>query len=203
MVLHPHKALWCPEQNVLICSDVHIGTGAHFRNNGIPIPKFVNASNLWNLVEVIEQFKPRRIIFLGDLFHSTANSEWDELIDCLDQFPRMQRLLIKGNHEVMTDDHYLNFGFELHDCLTLERVHLTHEQLSDVSQGEFNLSGHLHPAVRLFGLARQSMKIPCFWMSGQCGIMPAFGSFTGTHVIKPKKEDEVYGFVENQVVKLS
>jgi DNA ligase-associated metallophosphoesterase len=203
MVLHPLKAVWWPEQDLLVFSDVHIGKGSHFRSNGIAIPKFVNASNLWNMVEVIQQYNPKRLVFLGDLFHSVANEEWDELIDCLDQFPRMKRILVKGNHEIMSDEDYLRFQFELFEKLTIENIHLTHEPMTEVPEGGFNLCGHIHPAVRLSGMARQSLKIPCFWMNDRCGILPAFGTFTGTHVLKPKKSDEIYGFLENQVVKLN
>jgi DNA ligase-associated metallophosphoesterase len=203
LVLHPLKALWWPEQSALICSDVHIGKGSHFRSHGIPIPKFVDGSNLWNLVEVIQHYTPRRIIFLGDLFHSTPNSEWNELIDCLDQFPSMKRILVKGNHEILDDVEYERFDFQLHERLIIDQIEFTHEPLEEITDGCFNICGHVHPAVRLSGSARQRLKIPCFWMTSSCGILPAFGAFTGTHVIRPKKEDGVYGFLENQVVKLN
>ena len=33
-------------------------------------------------------------------------------------------------------------------------------------------------------------------------ILPAFGEFTGNHTLTPKKEDEIFVVVDNQVVKI-
>ncbi|MDX1672145.1 MAG: hypothetical protein R3211_07370 [Balneolaceae bacterium] len=65
---------------------------------------------------------------------------------------------------------------------------------------DYLLSGHIHPAVKLRGKARQSMKLPCFYFGKQQGVLPAFGHFTGTHVIKPQPDDRVYAIVNQRVV---
>jgi metallophosphoesterase superfamily enzyme len=54
------------------------------------------------------------------------------------------------------------------------------------------LSGHIHPCVRLSGKARNSMTLPCFWFAEKFGVLPAFGDFTGTYRVVPKKGDQVY-----------
>ena len=69
-------------------------------------------------------------------------------------------------------------------------------------EGFFNFCGHIHPAVRLQGFGRQRLKLPCFFKTHSQMILPAFGEFTGTHVLQPKKEDEVFVIVENEVVKI-
>ncbi|HBS77960.1 MAG TPA: DEAD/DEAH box helicase, partial [Pseudomonas sp.] len=41
------------------------------------------------------------------------------------------------------------------------------------------LAGHLHPAFRLHGRGRQSLRLPCFCIGARLSLLPAFGSFTG------------------------
>lgn len=203
MVLHPLKALWWPAEDTLICSDVHIGKGSHFRRAGIPVPKLVNAANLWNLVELLEHYTPSKLIFLGDLFHSDKNREWLELVDCLERFPEVQCILVLGNHEFLDQAQYEQLGFRIETALLIQDILFTHEPDAADRSNAFNICGHLHPAIRLTGKAKQSMRIPCFWQTTDRAIMPAFGEFTGTSTIKPGKNDALYGFVDHQVVQLN
>ena len=199
--LHPLKALWWPRHKVLVCADIHIGKGAHFRQAGIPVPKAVNASNLWNLVVVIQQFKPAKVVFLGDLFHSRINPEWEELADCLAQFPQIDFLLVKGNHEIELSEAYLRLGFKLSETITIDGICFMHEPAVKASS-EYVFSGHLHPAIRLSGPAQQSLRLPCYWFGETQAVLPAFGEFTGMHTIQPKKGDQIFVIAENQVIKL-
>jgi DNA ligase-associated metallophosphoesterase len=200
--LHPLRALWWAKHGLLICADVHIGKGEHFRNAGIPIPKAVNNSNLWNLVILIEQFNPQKVIFLGDLFHSRINKEWEELTDCLAQFPDIEYLLVKGNHEIELQSAYEQLGFSVHDELTIDGVLFTHEPPENTLHDGYTISGHIHPAVRMRGIAHQHLRLPCFWFGPTLGILPAFGEFTGAHTVQPKKGDFVFVIAENRVLKV-
>ena len=186
---------------MLVCADVHIGKGAHFRQAGIPIPTAVNASNLWNLAVVIQQYKPTTLVFLGDLFHSRINPEWNDLADCLEQFPGIHSILIKGNHEIEVNEVYNQLGFEVRDSISIEGIRLTHEPLEN-SCDEYVISGHIHPAIRLRGPAMQQLRLPCFWFGNSQGILPAFGEFTGMHTIQPANGDLVFVLAEEQVIQL-
>jgi hypothetical protein len=53
------------------------------------------------------------------------------------------------------------------------------------------------------GNARQYMKIACFYLSGNQGILPAFGSFTGTAAIKAKEGDDIFAIFNEQIIKIS
>jgi DNA ligase-associated metallophosphoesterase len=200
--LHPLRAMWWAKHSMLICADVHIGKGAHFRRSGIPIPKRVNDSNLWNLVVLIEHYKPRTILFLGDLFHSSINQEWEELNDCLSQFPLLEKFLVKGNHEIESQNAYEKLGFSVHDNLSIENMLFTHEPPQQYQANYYTLCGHLHPAVRLTGHAQQRLRLPCFWMGPERGVLPAFGEFTGSHTIQPKKGDQLFVIAEDRVVRI-
>ena len=66
----------------------------------------------------------------------------------------------------------------------------------------FTFSGHVHPGIKLNGVARQELSFPCFYFSKDHAILPAFGHFTGLYKIKPKRTDKVFALMENKVVKI-
>ncbi len=53
------------------------------------------------------------------------------------------------------------------------------------------------------GKASQSLRLPCFYFGENGGIMPAFGEFTGTYTIKPKKGEKVFVIADDEVMRLS
>ena len=46
------------------------------------------------------------------------------------------------------------------------------------------LAGHLHPVCRLSGPARDGLRLPCFVIEPGQLILPAFGAFTGGHLMR-------------------
>src|SRR4051812_31565878 len=76
-VLHPTGAIFWEDKNALLISDVHLGKVSHFRKHGMAIPGNAASKNFEQLTIAIDFFKPETIIFLGDLFHSKINKEWD------------------------------------------------------------------------------------------------------------------------------
>jgi len=44
--------------------------------------------------------------------------------------------------------------------------------------------------------------LPCFFKRKQQLILPAFGTFTGKHILKPQDDDEVYVLVEGEILKV-
>jgi DNA ligase-associated metallophosphoesterase len=153
------------------------------------------------MVEAIEWCGPEEIIFLGDLSHSRENAEWQEFIDFLDQYPTIRKTLIRGNHDILHSDAYLKAKIHVVEELVIEETIWKHDlQESDLIGGLYPITGHIHPAVLLTGNARQSMRLPCFYFGEKNGIMPAFGEFTGTALIKPKKGDRVWVIADKKVL---
>ena len=62
------------------------------------------------------------------------------------------------------------------------------------------ICGHIHPGVKLKGVGLQQMKVPCFYQSHKQLILPAFGAFTGIHVLTPKEGDRVFVCTKKEVV---
>ena len=69
------------------------------------------------------------------------------------------------------------------------------------ARGGYVLAGHIHPAVRLSDRGG-SFKLPCFWFSRKVGVLPAFGAFTGTAVVRPREGDQVYVIAEGEVLRV-
>jgi metallophosphoesterase superfamily enzyme len=102
----------------------------------------------------------------------------------------------------MGEHQYTRHRFILHQKLTVGNLLLTHEEMTRVPAGFYNLAGHFHPGVRLHGKGRQSLMLPCFYFGKRKGLLPAFGSFTGLAAIKPKEGERVYAIVSKSIVEI-
>ncbi len=198
LLLDPLKVLFWKEESLLLLSDIHLGKAGHFRKNGIAVPYNIHQQDLSRIDYLIGKYKPKKVIFLGDLFHSDLNAEWGPFADWLDN-KSIKMLLIKGNHDILSEEIYLATKIEVCDELALGPFLLTHER---VTSELYNISGHVHPAVRLLGRAKQGISVPCFYFSKVYGLLPAFGSFTGTFKIKPVKGDQVFATSGDEVIAL-
>lgn len=198
-ILHPHGGIFWVEKSMLLISDVHLGKVAHFRKFGAAVPQKAIHKNFILLDEVVKHFQPFQICFLGDLFHSSLNKEWQLFENWVGKTPA-EIVLIAGNHDIIAPEKFEHLGIQIFQELILDNFLLTHHP--EDREGFFNFCGHIHPAVRLQGFGRQRLKLPCFFKKTNQLILPAFGEFTGTYVLEPTKEDEVYAIVEDEVIKV-
>ena len=202
--LLPQKALLWHERKLLVVADVHFGKVGHFRKAGIAIPKSLEQEDLATLSDLIVEHKPKKVIFLGDLFHSEMNNDWHWIELWRDLFPDIDMILVLGNHDILMDTSYKKAKFEVVDELQLEPFIFTHEPIKDpgATSPLYNISGHIHPAVKLRGKGRQRATLPCFYFADKMALLPAFGQFTGTFIMDFKQSDRVYGVLDTKVVPL-
>jgi uncharacterized protein len=200
-VLLPEKALFLPEKQWLFIADPHFGKAAHFRKAGIPIPENLHVDDLAKIQGLIRDYTPSDIYFLGDLFHSDINDAWLILDDFVNSFDEVNFHLIKGNHDILPDSLYQSSKLIIHrEPLVLDQLILTHEPLEKVPEGLFNLCGHVHPGISLRGVGKQYIRLPCFFVSPDQMILPAFGRFTGLAAMKCTKEDKAFVITEKKVI---
>ncbi|MCG9790952.1 ligase-associated DNA damage response endonuclease PdeM [Flavobacterium algicola] len=197
--LHHLGAIYWNDKKTLLISDVHFGKVAHFRKHGIAIPRALLNENYNNLDTLIASFDPEKIIFLGDLFHSILNAEWELFADWTTSI-RQEIILIEGNHDVIAKENYLDLDIAVIPELRLDDFLLTHHPVE--TNGYFNFCGHIHPGVKLFGLGRQHLKLACFFQTANQMILPAFGSFTGKYFIAPTNGNIIYGIADATVFKV-
>lgn len=198
--LHPFRAIFWEKEKALLLSDLHLGKLAHFRKKGIPVPLSAGENNWDQLTSLLLTYCPERVIFLGDLFHSHLNAEWEAFSHLLQQFSAIHFELIPGNHDILRKEVYEATGLSLHKpSLAIAPFVLTHEPMASLSGLFYNLAGHLHPSVKLAGNGRQSLRLPCFYFTENQGILPAFGVFTGLATIQPKMGDHVFVVADDAV----
>lgn len=201
MLLYPEKAIFWKEKKALICSDLHLGKVSHFRKEGIGVPSGAEKASLNKLTQLIHKSSPATVLFLGDLFHSHYNINWIKFIDFLDEHPEIEFILVLGNHDILDDDHYRMARMKVvKGPMEVGPFLFTHEPMEQIIEGKYNMCGHIHPAVRLRGKARQSVRLPCFYFGHHTGILPAFGAFTGTATIHPQKEEKVFVIAGRKVI---
>ena len=198
-VLHQSGSLFWEEKSALFISDVHLGKISHFRKYGAAVPQKAIQANFELMDEVVEFFNPNTVYFLGDLFHSYINSEWNLFEDWVSK-AKAEIILIYGNHDIISPIKYEELGIQLLDELILENILLTHHP--EERKGFFNFCGHIHPAVKIRGSGKQSLRLPCFFKSPNQLILPAFGEFTGSFTLKPTKNDQVYAIAEGMIIKI-
>lgn len=191
------KFLFWEKESTLILSDVHVGKITHFIKNGIPLPENSSFSNLKLLKSIISEYQPQKVFFLGDLFHSNYNSEWDEWLSFFKK-TRTKFTLIKGNHDQL--NHRIEQLSILNE-LFLPPFHFSH--FPEFIDGMFNIHGHIHPAYKLTGKGKQVLKLPCFHICKNRLTLPSFGAFTGNHFVRlENSNDQIFILSKKQIFKI-
>ncbi|MEQ8535003.1 MAG: ligase-associated DNA damage response endonuclease PdeM, partial [Imperialibacter sp.] len=185
LVLSIHKSIFWKEQECLIVSDLHLGKTGHFRKAGIPISSKIHTEDLDRLDLLLNKYQPKRLIMLGDLFHSDKNNEWEAFSDWRSQYQNLRITLTLGNHDIIETVNYKKINVTVVDELLLAPFFMSHHPTENANG--YNLAGHLHPGISLQGKARQGVRIPCFYFGQKGALMPAFGNFTGYVAISPGK----------------
>lgn len=200
LVLSNQRAMYWPAQKALILSDLHVGKTAHFRKHGIPIPDDIFKEDLRQLYGLIKYFNARRVLIVGDLFHAEFNKNMDEFAQWRDQFKEVAFVLIKGNHDRLSNHWKSLFNLEVVDHLKLGPFLFVHDP-QDHDEKAFVISGHIHPGVLVKGKARQKIKLPCYALTNNELVLPAFSRFTGLNSRYSKKDTVHYAFTENAFFK--
>jgi DNA ligase-associated metallophosphoesterase len=184
---------------MLIVADLHLGKIDHLRRHGSALPNLSNALDYINLEQNIAEFKPQKLVFLGDLFHSTLNKSWLIFEQWVQRQP-VEFTLVIGNHDIIPVKRFEDLGFKIEYHLNISGFSLTHipEEKSDT----FNLCGHIHPGFRLKGKGRQQLKLSCFYQRPNQMILPAYGSFTGNYYITPEDDEHIYVLSEDNVIQV-
>jgi DNA ligase-associated metallophosphoesterase len=201
LVLLPDKSLYWKRNDTLIIADAHFGKVSHFRNRGFAVSSAAADDNFERLEIILHTYNPQKFIFLGDVFHSDYNREWNRLVAITSRrWRKTEFILVPGNHDVLKPELYAEANINLSDeLLQIHSFTFSHHPLgdSDLEDVGINIAGHLHPGVRLRGPAKQYTKLPCFYyQNGKQLILPAFGSFTGLCMIDARRNDRIFVVVD-------
>lgn len=198
-VLHSCGAAFWEEKKTLLISDLHLGKIAHFRKHGMAIPEKAVHENFNRLNNILELFDAETIIFLGDLFHSKMNNEWNFFAEWTRTITQ-KIILVEGNHDIISKNYYMNLNIEIYSELIIDDFLLTHHPTE--RENLFNFCGHIHPGIKLNGLGKQFLSLSCFFRRTNQMIFPAFGEFTGNFNLIPKEKDKVYALAKGEVIEI-
>lgn len=169
-------ALYLPDHETLVVSDLHLEKGAAFARRGQLLPPYDTLATLKLLEGVVARYQPKTVISLGDNFHDRVGS-------ALMPLPFREMVLglsrgrdivwINGNHD---PDGTTDLPGVSLDEFTLAGLTFRHEP--SLAHGRGEVAGHLHPAATV-RRREKSVRRPCFATDGNRMIMPSFGVTTG------------------------
>ncbi len=196
-ILTNQRAMFLKKEKALILSDLHIGKTAHFRKNGIAVANHIMKNDLERLSALIEYFQPEKLIVVGDLLHAGDNSDVDEFCRWRNQYPHLQFYLIEGNHDRISEalEKKLCLDFRA-SFLEIGLFTLIHDFNKD--KGGFQITGHIHPGIVL-NSAVKSIRLPCFAMSENQLLLPAFSEFTGLDTKNLPKKSTFFVFTDGGI----
>jgi DNA ligase-associated metallophosphoesterase len=205
LVLLPEKVAYWPAQATLFVADFHLGKAASFRSAGIALPPGTTSDNVGRLGRAIDRTRATRVVFLGDFLHSAqgrAPRTLERFGAWREERARIELTLVRGNHDRKAGDPPGAWNMRCIDAGDrLGPFVLNHEP--GASRAGYALAGHIHPAVRLSACGEESLRLPCFWFGARCGVLPAFGAFTGTAEVRPRRGDQVFVVAEDEVLKVA
>jgi DNA ligase-associated metallophosphoesterase len=204
LVLLPEKAAYWPARRTLFVADFHLGKAATFRHAGIALPAGTTSENVDRLERAIAATHAEHVVFLGDFLHAAAGRvprTLDRFAAWRDRRRAVAITLVRGNHDARAGDPPAEWDVRAIDAgAALGPFVLNHEPVA--CRGGYGLAGHIHPAVRL-SEGDESIRLPCFWFGRRHGVLPAFGAFTGTAVVRPRVGDQVFVIADDEVLQVS
>ncbi len=172
------RAVWDPQQGLLLVADLHLGKAEVLQSHGIPLPSDGDAATLNALLQLAHLHRPRQVVVLGDLIHGRLGLtvELRQKLLALPQLLGCPLRLIAGNHERGS---WLE-GLEPECSQAMGPLWLSHEPESCCDH--LNLCGHIHP-VALVGRGAERLRLPCFALDERQDqlLLPSFGQLTGGH----------------------
>lgn len=200
VVLLPERAAFLPESSTLLVADAHFGKAQAFRRQGVPVPAGTTERNLTLLSKLLTRTCASTLVFLGDLLHARqahspalaqAFATWRA------QHAPVAMTLVRGNHDDRAGDPPGHWGIEVVDePLAAGPFALCHHP--QPVAGGYVLAGHLHPAAWI-GRGPDRLRLPCFHFGAHVGVLPAFGSFTGMHPVRPQPGERVFVVADDVV----
>lgn len=168
-------ALWWPDEETLIVSDLHFEKGsAYAAKSGQLLPPYDTSATLARVEALCQRLSPKRVISLGDSFHDgeaelrLCNSDQARICALTDAF---DWYWVEGNHDPDPPVHLGGTPLAEWRCRSLV---FRHEPTGETGE----IAGHLHPVAKVKGRGR-AVRRKCFITNGDSLVLPSLGAFTG------------------------
>ena len=196
--LDARRAVFLEESGTLAVADLHLGYAWAHRARGNLLPIAAGDDTLLRLLELIDDYAPHDLAILGDIVHAALDAEalLGEMRALAGLAERLPLRLIAGNHDTQlprllqraaipleiirehhAGSHLLLHGDESDEARAAARTAATH------ARGGRVILGHEHPAIALSDGVTTSARCPCFLVSDDALVLPAFSAWSaGTNV---------------------
>jgi DNA ligase-associated metallophosphoesterase len=205
LCLLAEKAAFLASSRTLLVADAHLGKAVSFRALGVPVPRGTTSETLAGLSALVARTGARRIVFLGDFLHS-AHAHAAATLAAVAAWRRahadLELVLVRGNHDDRAGDPPAQLGMHIVDEPFMHGgLALCHHPKRIA--GAYVLAGHLHPCVSVGGRGWDHLRLPCFWLGDDVGVLPAFGAFTGMHPIRAAASERVFVVADEKVAAMA
>ena len=113
-------------------------------------------------------------------------------------------ILVTGNHDQLHHSFYETANFKLCDSLKSGPFLFIHD--ADAAKNQNGVlvpvGGHIHPAVKLKGKGRQTLRFPAYIISDKRILIPAFGEFTGGMDLTPTPGRQRFIVTDDRVISI-
>lgn len=206
-----HHALFLEDESLLVIADLHLGYEGALLEQGVSIPRFQKDVMMERLKRLLERYKPSTILINGDFKHEFSKNlvqEWQEVNEFLDFIMSQADVeLTRGNHDNFLKTILSKRGLEIPMDIRLGNYTFAHGH-KDVNWDNMLVIGHEHPSLGLRDEIGATAKIPCFLVTPNTIVLPAFSPLAlGTDVATldfispplrdiPAAESQVYAIEE-------
>tara|TARA_Y100000589_G_scaffold141138_1_gene134743 strand:- start:5898 stop:6542 length:645 start_codon:yes stop_codon:yes gene_type:complete len=195
--LYSSRTLFIPQTNEMLISDIHLGKSEYFQSRGIPLTNNQDKANLKRIYESIDQLKPKKLVILGDLFHSQYSITEDLIkkLKKLSMYMKNRIELIVGNHDrgcFVKDIKYLKEKRSMN-------LIFTHEPIKFKEKNILNICGHYHPKLILKN-KQDKLSFRCFALDKNKNtlFLPSYGDLTGGYLCT--KEMKKWAIVSKDLI---
>jgi len=205
LTLLPDRAVHWGRTGTLFIADPHFGKAATFRASAIPVPRGTTSETLVRLDTLIARTRARRLVFLGDYLHAREGRSPETLRVLADWHvanPALELILVRGNHDRRAGDPPSGLGLRCLDPPVVEAPFVFAHHPTSSPDG-YVLAGHLHPGAPLSGRGGMRERVPCFWFGRDCGVLPAFGEFTGLADVSAEAGDRIVAVADGTLVEVA
>ncbi len=173
VLLDGRLALFHATEGWLAVADLHFGYELSQRAAGRLMPLWGMKSIERRLEELLEDYRPQRLIIVGDLVHDCTSMEAArELLARLREYCEV--IVLAGNHD---RDFLPTTEFSPHwetPNFVFQHGHFDSEMTERI-----RIIGHHHPATAIRDGAGLRLKCPAFIQQDRCWILPAFSPWAG------------------------
>jgi DNA ligase-associated metallophosphoesterase len=196
ILLDGRLALFHQRERWLAVADLHFGYELSQRAAGRLVPLWGMASVTERLLELVAEYRPSRLIILGDLVHDqTASVEASELLERIRDL--CEPIVVAGNH-----DRPLRSKFELFESWETDRFYFHHGHCLAETADRIQIIGHHHPAGTITDGAGLRLKCPAFVQQSRCWIMPAFSPWSSGTSWSQDEESRVWLCTPERILRL-